>query len=140
VNGVRRPAYLITANALVNAEAFQAVGGFNEAFASAAGEDVDLGLRLWKVGSLAFAEEALVFHDFEPDLKSFQHRFERYGAGNRQLSILHGLDLTPGRFRPEEDNPLNRQLAEWQYLSLLRGYSATEAHRHQRPTMSFMTS
>ncbi|WP_140853491.1 glycosyltransferase [Myxococcus xanthus] len=41
-----RPQYLISANCLVHRSALERVGGFSERFPLAAGEDVDLGLRL----------------------------------------------------------------------------------------------
>src|SRR6266566_8133585 len=61
-SGEARPAYLITANALVWRPALAEIGGFDEHFPDAGGEDVDLGLRLWRIGPLAYASQAQVFH------------------------------------------------------------------------------
>ena len=53
----RRPQYLVTANLLVHRPALQQVNGFCEGFPLAAGEDIDLGFRLQRVGSLQYAEK-----------------------------------------------------------------------------------
>lgn len=81
-----RPRYLITANALVWREALEVVGGFDESFRLAAGEDVDLGLRLSAVGTLRWCADASVAHEFEESVISFVRRFVRYGRGNRTLA------------------------------------------------------
>lgn len=84
-----RPGYLITANTLVHRDALQKLHGFCERFPLAAGEDVDLGLRLAALGCLSWSAEACVAHDFEPSLRAFVKRFFRYGRGNRMLSRIH---------------------------------------------------
>jgi glycosyltransferase involved in cell wall biosynthesis len=118
-----RPEYVITANALVYQPAFQAISGFRETFRYAAGEDIDLGIRLWKVGMLSYAPNAIVYHDFDPDLVSFLKRFIRYGRGNRHLSQMYHVDLTPRRFSPERANPYNWMLAQLQWVGLRIGYA-----------------
>jgi hypothetical protein len=102
-----RPAYLITANALVSTEALAQVGGFDIAFSTAASEDVELALRLKReVGQLAFAPHALVLHRWierdgevlASDLQDLVRRFARYGRGRATLHALHpGLPIA---FRP----------------------------------------
>ena len=120
----RRPAYIITANALIYQPAFQAVGGFRETLPYAAGEDIDFGVRLWNVGVLSYAPGAVVQHDFEPDLVSFMKRFVRYGRGNRRLSEIYHVDLTPHRFLPQrEKNLLHWALAQLQWAGLRIGYT-----------------
>jgi hypothetical protein len=57
-------------------------GEFDEQFPSVGGEDIDLGLRLWSVGPLAYAPAAQTLHTFEPCLSAFIRRFVRYGRGN----------------------------------------------------------
>lgn len=53
-----------TCNAFYHREDLLAVGGFDETFPGAAGEDTDLGLRVTALGgAAAFAAEALVHHD-----------------------------------------------------------------------------
>lgn len=119
------PEYLITANTLVWREAFEFVGGFDERFPLAAGEDIDLAFRLKNVGTLQFAEESIIFHDFENSIFDFIRRFVRYGKGNRLLSQLHGIDLSPKVFRPKQKTFLNGILARLQYLSLVYGYQSS---------------
>lgn len=85
------PLYIITANALVYRPAFQAIGGFRETLPYAAGEDIDLGVRLWSQGMLSYAPDAIVYHDFEQDLLAFMKRFLRYGRGNRRLTSMRRI-------------------------------------------------
>ncbi len=127
--GVARPAYLITANALVWRPALAQIGGFDERFPSAGGEDVDVGLRLWAIGPLAYAPAAHVVHAFEPQIDAFLHRFVRYGRGNRLLSIRYRIDLAPRPFPPQCPSLINWVLAGLQYLSLWWGYALTTAPR-----------
>lgn len=121
-----RPRYLVTANALVWREAFERIGGFREDFKLAAGEDVDLALRLRDIGRLAYAPKAVVAHDFEPNLISFWNRFVRYGVGNRQVEHLHGLDLAPRPFLPNRETTFNWLAASAQYLAMTKGYGSSE--------------
>lgn len=97
-----RPAYLVTATALVWREAFEAAGGFDETFPLAAGEDIDLALRLLRWGKLGFAPCSRVLHDFDAALGPFLKRFFRYGRGNRntQVTPRAGLPDAPLRARP----------------------------------------
>lgn len=127
--GRERPAYLITANALVWREALAQVGGFDERFPGAGGEDVDLGLRLWRVGPLAYAPQALVLHATEPRLGAFVRRFIRYGHANRLLSARYQVDLSPRRFAPKPRAALNQVLADLQYAALWWGYVTTRPGR-----------
>lgn len=124
-NGEERPAYLITANALVWREALAQIGGLDERFPLAGGEDIDLGIRLWSVGPLAYAPAAQVLHTFEPNLRAFIHRFVRYGRGNRLLSARYQVDLAPYPFVPHNLSPINWLLAGLQFLALWWGYHTT---------------
>ena len=85
------PLHLITANALVWRPVFETVGGFDERFPDAAGEDIDLGLRLRQFGELAYAPAAAVVHDFGASVTQFVRRFVRYGRGNRRLALAWEL-------------------------------------------------
>jgi len=129
-NGKERPAYLITANALVWREALARIGGLDERFPSAGGEDIDLGIRLWSVGPLAYAPSALTLHTFEPHLGPFVHRFVRYGCGNRLLAARYQTDLAPHSFVPQLPSLTNRLLASVQFFSLWWGYHATRPSRN----------
>lgn len=124
-NGVGRPAYLITANALVWREALAQIGGLDERFPLAGGEDIDLGIRLWSVGQLSYAPAAQILHTFEPHLRPFARRFIRYGRGNRLLAARYQSDLAPRPIVPQLSSPLNRLLSHVQFLSLWWGYYTT---------------
>ena len=66
--GTLLPLYVITANALVWRKAFEDCGGFDESFAEAGGEDVDLGRRLWQIGRIEVRTK-------ECGVSRFQRRF-----------------------------------------------------------------
>jgi GT2 family glycosyltransferase len=118
-----RPYYLITANALVHRDALERIGGFREQFSLAAGEDVDLGLRLAATGKLYSCRSASVAHDFEPDFGSFVRRFLRYGRGNRLLSEFHRSSFfAPRPFWPRSGRPDDLVLAVVAYAALTAGW------------------
>lgn len=121
-NGKEAPVYLVTANALVWHAAFCQIEGFNERFPGAAGEDIDLGIRLWRVGSLSYAPEASVLHVTEPSILAFLGRFIRYGRANRLLSKHYEVDLSPHPFSPKGKHTLFYMLAHLQWLALWWGY------------------
>jgi GT2 family glycosyltransferase len=127
--GRERPAYLITANALVWRNALAQVGGFDERFPDAGGEDVDLGVRLWRIGPLAYAPQAQVVHATEPHLGAFVRRFIRYGRASRLLSARYQVDLSPQRFTPQRRTALDRVLADLQFFALWWGYVTTKPGR-----------
>ena len=129
-NGEERPTYLITANALVWKEALARISGLDERFPLAGGEDIDLGIRLWSIGPLAFAPDAQTLHTFETHLRPFVRRFVRYGRGNRLLAARYRADLAPHPFVPYFPSPLNRLLANIQFLSMWYGYHATKPARN----------
>jgi len=120
--GVFVPQYLITANALVWKETFMEVGGFNEDFPFAAGEDVDLGLRLSQIGNLSYAFESVVEHNFSDSWREFYKRFIRYGKGNKILAKKWNTNLSPRLFLPNKASPFNHLAAKIQYLCLWLGY------------------
>lgn len=121
------PLYLVTASALIYRSALEEIGHFDERFPSAAGEDIDLGLRLFSRGKLAFVQSACVVHEFEECLNSFQNRFIRYGEGNRVLAEKYGISLEPTPFRPQRQTHLASTLAKIQFQSLNIGYSGSHA-------------
>lgn len=120
-HGEQIPQAIITANTLIYAPAFHQLGGFSTAFAGAGGEDLDLGIRLRKLGRLVFAPNANVYHEFDEDLQDFIRRFERYGRGNRLLEQIHKLpSLKPKPFI--QNNPEFSDLTKLQFESLCTGY------------------
>lgn len=123
------PAYLITANALVWKVAFDSVCGFDERFPYAAGEDIDFGLRLWRVGDVSYALDAIVVHDFEPTWSAFFNRFVRYGRGNRILAEHYRASLRPRPFMPLKWSRFNVVASVAQYVSMALGYEAERIWR-----------
>ena len=117
-----RPDYLITANCLVWRAAFDKVGGFNETIKIAGGEDIDLGFKLLNVGQLTYAFDSVANHNFGDGLGDFRERFKRYGCGNKIISALYDLDLTPIRFKPNKRTLTNYVLAFLQFFWLTNGY------------------
>lgn len=116
------PQYLITASALVWKDAFDAVGGFDEGFPLAGGEDVDLGFRLSQIGTLAYAPRSVVCHDFGDGYVGFLRRFVRYGRGNRRLARRYGINLRPRPFAPTQRRIYNWLAALAQFTCLAWGY------------------
>lgn len=124
INGKKEktPFYLVTANCLIHKYAFELVGGFNEKFYTAAGEDVDLAFRLKQIGSLHFALDSLVLHNVDSSIKDFWKRFYRYGKGNRQVEELHNVSMKPRIFIPKKKNIINFYYAIIEWLALYSGY------------------
>ncbi|HEU0299911.1 MAG TPA: glycosyltransferase, partial [Longimicrobium sp.] len=117
-----RPQYLITANALVWRRAFEAVGGFDERYPLAGGEDVDLGFRLSQIGLLSYAPTSVVRHNFSDGYGGFVRRFIRYGRGNRKLARDYRINLRPKPFIPVRQGVFNWCAALAQFLCLSLGY------------------
>jgi len=118
------PDYLITANCLVWRKAIERIGGFNETITFAGGEDIDLGFRLRNIGQLSYAFDSIMYHNFGNGLLSFRERFIRYGYGNKIISQLYDLDLTPRMFKPNKRTPLYYLLSFLQYIWLAKGYKS----------------
>lgn len=118
----KRPDYLVTANCLVSKKAFVAVDGFDETFTLAGGEDIDLGFKLLRHGSLSYNWESIVYHTYDDGILGFWKRFKRYGIGNRKLAEKYQLDLTPKPFVPNKVSISNLVLAVVQYISMRLGY------------------
>lgn len=117
------PKYLVTANALVLKTAFERVGGFNESFKLAGGEDIDLALRLSKIGNLSFAPYSIVRHTFDDGLRGFASRFIRYGKGIRQVKQYHNTYQFPRPFTAANKKALiNNILAPLQWIFMAIGY------------------
>lgn len=124
-NEFEEPEYLITANSLVYREALLKVNGFNPKIRIAAGEDVDLGIRLRNHGKLTFCKNAIVMHNFDESIEDFKKRFIRYGKGNRIISELYDIDLSPKPFVPAVVNSTNNYLSGMQFHYLRKGYESS---------------
>jgi GT2 family glycosyltransferase len=120
----RCPTYLVTANCLVARSALLQVGGFDETFPLAGGEDIDLGVRLRAVGRVEFNLDSTVKHDFEASLRSFVRRFRRYGFGNGLVAQKLGQDLRPELFSPLDRSASSMGLALVQFFAMTYGYEA----------------
>ena len=78
--------FFTTNNVAFDRATFEAIGGFDESFPRAAGEDRDLGRR-WRAagGTLVYAADAVVDHAHGMDLRGFWRQQANYGRGARQL-------------------------------------------------------
>lgn len=89
---VRGPGYFETSNIAYPRRLLDALGGFDEGFRRACGEDVELGIRATKAGAeLVFVPEALMYHAvYRPSLlATCRHTF-------RWTDALRVLKLHPG--------------------------------------------
>jgi len=121
IHGVYVPQSIITANALVAGLPFAFLGGFDPDYQEAAGEDLDMGIRLREIGVIAWSSEARVVHRFEEDEADFYRRFRRYGRGSRKLEVKHGLpSLRTTKFKSEK--PGHQRLADLSVEAMQAGY------------------
>ncbi|HEX2275250.1 MAG TPA: glycosyltransferase [Acidimicrobiales bacterium] len=82
--------YLVTANAAWRLDALRAVGGFDERFPTAAGEDVDLSLRtIARGGRLGVTDRAVVRHDHRTSLRGLLRTYHRHGMSRQVLARRH---------------------------------------------------
>lgn len=80
--------YLPTVNCCFKKQPLLEIGGFDDNFSIAGGEDTDLCLRLRNKGYYFIKEQkAVVYHDFSSNLLDFCRTWIRYGKGT-QLAIL----------------------------------------------------
>jgi len=85
--------YLPSNNLCVSAAGFKSIGGFDESFPLAAGEDRELCERWRRQGAeIVYEPAALVKHHHRQDLREFWAMHKRYGAAARRLERSH-----PGR-------------------------------------------
>jgi len=121
IHGIYLPQAVITANALIAGLPFAFLGGFDPQFSEAAGEDLDMGIRLRDFGVIGWAKEARVAHKFAEDESDFIKRFQRYGRGNRKLEVKHQLPSQRAReFKPEK--PEHKRLADLSVKAMREGY------------------
>jgi glycosyltransferase involved in cell wall biosynthesis len=78
--------YLVSANAAYRRRALEAVGGFNELFPCAGGEDPDLSFRIRARGEkLAKVSDSIVLHEHPSSLRGVYRMHFRYGRGEYGL-------------------------------------------------------
>jgi glycosyltransferase involved in cell wall biosynthesis len=117
---------VITANVLIYGLAFSYLSGFRVDFAEAAGEDLDLGIRLREIGFIAYDERAQVMHEFPEDMGVFRDRFQRYGRGNRRLELMHNLPSLKGHHFEAEETEF-QDIANEQVENFNIGYTQIES-------------
>jgi FkbM family methyltransferase len=82
--------YLVTAGFAVRRSALESIGGFDLAFAGAAGEDVDLSLRLKAAGyRLGIEPRAVIYHEHRTRLRQLVALYYRRAGAYRRLSAKH---------------------------------------------------
>ncbi|MCE7993718.1 MAG: glycosyltransferase [Roseivirga sp.] len=121
--GIEEPKYLVTANILVLKEAFESIEGFDESYPFA-GEDVDFGTRLSRVGKLDYARKSVVLHNFDDGFWGLVNRFIKYGKGNRLVQRKLRIPLYPFPFTAKNKAVwVNHLLALVQWVCLLLGFT-----------------
>lgn len=85
-----------TLNFCIQRRLFMALGGFDESFSEAAGEDLDFCWRLREAGqTIAFAPKAVVCHNHpRRDLYSAWRHLYRYGEATCQVRVNRGVSMT----------------------------------------------
>lgn len=121
-SGEYEPATIVTANCLVLKSALNSVGGFNESFEFAGGEDTDLGFRLKVIGALKFNPNSEALHEFNDGFSGFIKRYIRYGKGNRVLQDLYDVDFWPSYFEANNRTIINLLLARISVLAMRWGF------------------
>ena len=87
--------YLSGANALVDREKMQELGGFDEIYAPFYVEDVDLSLRAWRLGWTCYYEhEAICHHPESVTIANYHKKRKIYVISARNKLILHALHLS----------------------------------------------
>jgi GT2 family glycosyltransferase len=82
--------YLVTANAAYRRVVLEALGGFDDQFPGAAGEDTDLTMRARDLGfRLVLLDRATVAHDHRTSLKGLLRTYYRHGKAWRILAEKH---------------------------------------------------
>ena len=96
--------FIITANCLINKAEFFNVGGFDECFKHASGEDIDLGIRLRKNNTILYVEKSVVHHSYNDNIIKMFKRFFRYGKTIRKLEIKHNFNVEINALFPKKTN------------------------------------
>lgn len=103
--------YPISASMGVDRSAFEAVGGFDETFPGAAGEEVDLAIRLLREGCrVGFAPEATLTYRPRTSVRAVANQQRAYARAVIRLAHSEGLP-TPSASRAAEAGNIARLLA-----------------------------
>ncbi len=125
------PMYIVTANAIVFREAYLQVGGFNESYPAAGGEDEDFSMRLWQSGNINYASKSLIFHDYQNGLRGFAKRFINYGRGAFITETNWNTKKKPRIFQPIQKTFANKAIAYLQFALMLCGYWEERSLRNE---------
>ena len=79
--------------------------------------------REWFIRSLEITGADTLPEDMFIAWDTFKKRFLRYGKGNKIISRLYNIDLSPKPFKPNKKNLINYILAYLQYIFLKKGYN-----------------
>lgn len=92
VGGMETPA-VVTNNMIIRKEVFDELGGFDETFPVAAGEDVDLKKRVTDQGHRLLYLPIKVIHQQDYNLKGFLRQSYMRGIGSRHFQRKWGSDV-----------------------------------------------
>lgn len=94
--------YLVSSNCCLLRELVLEVGGFDEEIPCPGGEDIGLGIQLWKRGwKFAFAPGAVILHDYRESWRDYCNTWWRYGYGCGYVCRKHLGEQEP----PSASNP-----------------------------------
>ncbi len=87
--------YLLSGNLSISARLFAQVGGFDERFGGAAGEDLEFGLRLVRAGVTPFFHPGAIVEHHSPrqTLRGAMGHLEQYGAITARICRQHHATL-----------------------------------------------
>lgn len=92
--------YPITASFGCRRDPFLSVGGFDESFAGATSEDIDLALRLYRAGfTMGFAQDAELLYRPRRSLRQMLKQTQGYAQGDALLAAKEGRLIPVGRLR-----------------------------------------
>ena len=132
-NYVRYSKAFVTANVILHRSVFNRVGGFDESFPEAAGEDWDWARRAGRLGvPIVYDEKAAIDHRCMTDLRALRAKAERLGRGEARLrrkndpqaapvGLLNEIGRQVKRSRGHGELPLGDRL-RLQGLSVMVGY------------------
>ncbi len=91
-------AYLSGANALIDTKKLKAIGGFNELFSPFYGEDLEMGLRAWRLGWKCWYEhQAICRHQLSASTKNYKTRNFVKTVYYRNRFFVHAIHLESWR-------------------------------------------
>jgi len=116
---------LVTANVAYRREVLDQVGWFSDIFAKlqihSGGEDLDLAFRAAKAGTLAYCEEAIVYHNHRSSVRALARQHLNYGRGVFVACVNNHIEYRRVKFsRPTPPN-----LFRHSWVSFVRIFSVS---------------